>query len=166
MTNVVVMSQFPPPVPAPPAVVPEDRALGWIAAIGGVVAAGGSLLPWETVTTVFGSVELAGTKGDGKWTAALGVAVVVFAVLGVVQRLRGPMVTAAVLAGVGVAVSVWDLAHVQSRAGELSSDTVGVDVGIGLFVCVGGFVAALVFALVAKQHYAPMVRAQFPDGER
>lgn len=143
--------------------VPAEKPFGWLAAAGGALGALGSLLPWATVTTVFGSIDVAGTKGDGKWTAAIGAGVVFLAVVGVVQRLKGAMISAGVLAAVGAAVAGYDLSQASNKYASVSTDVAHVDVGIGLYLCVGGFVAALIFAFTAQQHYPPMQRAQFPS---
>lgn len=40
---------------------------------GAVGLAVGSFMPWVSVTSIFGTIDVAGTAGDGKITAALGV---------------------------------------------------------------------------------------------
>ena len=49
--------------------------------VGGGLVLIGSFLPWATVTTVFGTISVAGTNGDGKITLGVGLAIVLVSIL-------------------------------------------------------------------------------------
>ena len=57
-------------MPARP--VTSAPAWRWIGLAGAVGLAVGSLLPWASVTSLFGQIDVAGTDGDGKYTLVLG----------------------------------------------------------------------------------------------
>lgn len=118
-------------------------ALGPLAGVvGGLTIIIGSLLPWVTVSSGFGSFSAAGTEGDGQITLALG-AITIIVALG--KFARAGRTTALnvllLLCGlVALGIAIYDIGNV----GSAMSDTVAFargSVGVGLYIVVlGGFV--------------------------
>jgi hypothetical protein len=114
----------------------------------GAVLALGSLLPWATVTSGFGSISVNGTSGDGDITLVFGIIGVVMGVL----LVRG-FVATGWLVGTGVVflaalgVSLHDASDVSSVSNQITQD-VGVNVGFGLWLCVLASIAGLAATVV------------------
>ena len=145
----------PPPPPAEPLVAPvPEPALaspvtGWAAlatpqprdrnmpAIVALAAAGvvliGSLLPWATAKTVFGSISINGTDGDGVLTLIL--AVVVGAIAVALLAGKRPRLWAYVvllIAGLLTAfIAVYDLVDISRTVGN---DYAHVSTGAGIWL--------------------------------
>jgi len=104
----------------------------------GAVAVG-SFLPWATVTTIFGTLEVAGTTGDGKITLALGAgALVAF----LVRKFSfGALLCA--LAGL---VAGYDFFNISERVKDVDADVAQAEVGYGVYICVIGSVVGLISA--------------------
>jgi hypothetical protein len=94
--------------------------------IGVLVASGlvlvGSVLPWISVTFVLGTIEVAGTRGDGKLTAALAAAGGILAIVSLANKARGPMIGAAIVLSIAAAVAVYDLINITSYASGLDGN--------------------------------------------
>ena len=124
-----------------PLLTPDQwRLVGIGAGIGVMI---GSLLPWITVTTVFGQIDMAGTEGDGVATLGLGAATVV----GFLARWWWVYVFAA-FAAAGIAI--YHVFNVNSAAAVIESNALSGSVGWGLWltlvVALTAFAAALVLA--------------------
>lgn len=123
----------------------------WIGLGASAVIVLGSVLPWATVSTPFGSISAAGTEGDGVITLILGViAVVGFAV----QRFR----LASIPAGLALATGVFDLVNVSRTIGDVDSEFARASVGYGLWLVVAGGVVAVLAASVPKRRPARAAR--------
>jgi len=148
------MSQF--PLPPPPARgAPAARAepskrkeSAILALVGGAGVVVGSLMPWATVTAIFGTISVAATQGDGTITLVLGGVLGVLALLdlvGTTEVSKWLYVWFGVLA---VGVAGFDWVNLSQRLGEANAESVRASVGIGLQVVVGGGVLAVVGGLV------------------
>jgi hypothetical protein len=134
------------------------KNLGPILMLGGaVLAAIGSLLPWANIRTIFGSIGVAGTDGDGVITLAAAVVLALLALLLLLQPQRAGSVTmyaaglcAVLIAGVGV----YDFSNVSDGISEASGDGVSASVGAGLYLVVLGGAAAIVGALMDRNSRA------------
>lgn len=120
----------------------------WVAGIASVGALVGSLLPWASVFIGFGTLDIAGTKGDGKLT--LGVALFC---LGMVLIQNS---TAAVLGAIGMlivaGIGVYDWSNVAGMSG-VNSLAVNVDVGTGLIItALAGIVGIVGFGLLVSAY--------------
>jgi hypothetical protein len=116
-----------------------------LAGIGaGVVVLLGSLLPWVTVSTVFGQLNVAGTDGDGVLTLGFGAAIVV----GFLARWAWLQLLGALGA---IIIAVYNVFNVTKTAADLDSDYVRGSVGWGLWLTLVAAVAALAVAWVANQ---------------
>ena len=114
----------------------------------GALLALGSLLPWATVSSGFGSISVNGTSGDGGITLVFGVIAVVMGVLlarGFVAT--GWLVGTGVVFLVALGVSLHDASDVSSVSNQLAAD-VGVNVGFGLWLCLLASIAGLVATVV------------------
>lgn len=120
-----------------------DKQYALLALVGGIVAAIGSLLPWATIRSGFGSIDITGTNGDGVITLALGVIVAGLGFARFGGQSTGIVRNAASLLGLAIAlVGVYDYTNLASRIGEIQSDYVSGVAGVGLYVViVGGFIA-------------------------
>jgi hypothetical protein len=140
-----------PPTIAPPAVpavsvvavATDTRSKTWarIGAVAALVVAIGSLGPWAKVDTVFGTISVNGTSGDGPLTIAAA---------GLV--LAGFLSSVWVLRWVGaigaLAVGGYDLINASSRFSDLNADNefARASVAWGLWLVV----AAAALAIVAS----------------
>jgi hypothetical protein len=117
--------------------------------VGGIIAAVmvalGALLPWATVSSLFGSISVSGTDGDGVFTLLCGIAI------GVMFGLwkRPALIVAVVLAGISALVGIIDLVDIGRTAGELGG-LVDASPGIGLFLTVLASIAALVLGVLGQ----------------
>lgn len=117
--------------------------------IGGGLVALGSLLPWVRITSGLGSLEKAGTTGDGSITLVLGIVVVILGVVRLSQAGRGVAIAALLCASAAAAVAIYDGSNIANLAAESTSSFVQAEVGEGLvLVGIGGVIAAIA-ALVA-----------------
>lgn len=140
--------QLPPPAGLPagslaasPAIAPVSppssspwRIIGLVAAS---AAAVGSFLPWVSVRTAFGSIDVAGTAGDGTLSIACAVIALIGFALSKPWLAIIPAAAAALIAG-----NAWR--SVSSQLDGVSNEFVDAAVGIGVYaVVVGGIVAVI-----------------------
>jgi hypothetical protein len=118
----------------------NSQLIGCLGAGAGVI---GSVMTWISVATVFGSIDVKGTQGDGQITLGLGIAAVV---LGLLHR----YLLAVIAAVLGIAVSAYDLVNITSKADDISNDFAHASAGEGLYVCLGGFIVAAIFFFKAR----------------
>ncbi len=109
----------------------QDRLIALGLAAGVIV---GSLGPWATATTIFGTISASGTQGDGQLTIIGGV------LIGLGVFLSKPLLSVifAVLTSV---IAIYDIVNVSASIDD--NDAVGVSVGWGLWataVCAGASV--------------------------
>ena len=116
-----------------------------IGTLAGVGVGIGSLLPWVTVITIFGSMSVAGTEGDGKLTLGLAVAVVI----GFLARLRWLQWLASLGA---LAVAGYDLINVSNSVSDAESEYMKASTGYGLYIAFGSAVLAVVAAYVLNRN--------------
>lgn len=133
-------SPWPPAPPGPPpAPVPSGYSTAEKVALGGAgLAALGSLLPWASVTSIFGTISVNGTDGDGIITLVLAI------VAGGLVLARKAPVAALVLLAIVALVAVIDIADI---AGAVDDEELGdfatVSVGFGLWLVALGAAAGL-----------------------
>lgn len=122
--------------PPPPGATTGFSTFQKLALAGAAVAAVGSLLPWASVSSVFGTISKSGMDGDGVITLVLAVAAGAL-----VLTRKAPGVVIALMALIGV-VAVIDIADVS----RLADDTgfAEVSVGFGLWLVAIGAVLGLV----------------------
>jgi len=147
----------PPPddLPAPPSSpsnaavpggVPPDllRAGPWLIMAAAGLAVLGSVLPWASVTSAFGSIDVAGTNGDGKITLFLALAV---GALGLwlaftsSDRSLSTVLCLLVVAGAAVtaAIAAADMRNVQDKIDSVNSTQLATaSVGVGLWITLLG----------------------------
>jgi hypothetical protein len=96
----------------------------------------GSFLPWLSGTTIFGTMNVAGTDGDGVITLVLGLLAAVFLYLGTSHRI---IVFASVCLWLGVLVVALELNHLRDKIAA-APDEIVAHVGYGLYICAIGFI--------------------------
>jgi Protein of unknown function (DUF2510) len=120
--------------------LPRSAMQGWetnriMAAAGAAAVVVGSLAPWATASTPFGSIDVNGTDGDGKITLVLGAVVVGFVLL------RNYFVSM-ILSAIAGAILVYEFSDVSRTVGDIDSEFVKTSVGWGLYLgAIGGVVA-------------------------
>jgi len=137
--------------PIPSTTKPSRTAL-----IGCGVAAVGAFLPWVSVVTIFGTFNMAGTSGDGRF--ALVIAGVLAALIASRKAPRF-MLAVAVLS---VIFAVGEYVHIStslSNAGDTEGATMSI--GIGVPVMLVGFIVALVGVVKARRSAAALTAAVF-----
>ncbi len=128
----------------------EDRRLtsGILALVGGCLMVLGSLFPWAQVVSVFGTVTVNGTEGDGKITIVLGLVVAVLGLLAIANRRAKLHILVPILGLVGGGIGLLDLLNASSKFESVASDGfVHPSIGIGLYLVILGGIATLVAAL-------------------
>jgi hypothetical protein len=137
--------------PAAPQPRPVKNLGPVVLLVGAALAAIGSLLPWANLRTIFGSIGVAGTDGDGVITLAAAVVLALLALLQLLQPKRAAGVTmyaaglcAVLIAGVGA----YDWSNVGDMVSEVSDEGVSASVGAGLYLVVLGGATALVGTLM------------------
>jgi Protein of unknown function (DUF2510) len=130
------------PTPQPAAGPPWS---GVLTLVGAGMALLGAVLPWVTVTTIFGSLSKNGIDGDGRISALGGLALGVIALIVLVTKTqsRAPGVLAIVISLGILIVGAVDVADVSKRIGDLqgTDGVASAQVGIGLWVtCLAGLV--------------------------
>jgi hypothetical protein len=138
------------PPSAPPLAQPETSlsTAGKVAVAAAVAALIGSFLPWVSIVSIFGSIEVSGfTAGDGKLTAGAAVIAMLLGYLGLTKGNNGPVVLAILAALGGAIASIYDLTNIQNAINGSESEGMAVTVGYGLYLCSAGFVVCF-FALL------------------
>ena len=123
------------------------RMLGGITLLGGILLAFGSLLPWTTATfPLGGTINIAGTEGDGVITLVLGLAV---GAAGLVIAMQDGSRIASVVGVVAAAASSIVIYIAFGSAKEVVdvAEAAGLStasIGIGLWVVALGAIAAFI----------------------
>ena len=128
----------------------DQRQAGWILAAGGGLIALGSLMPWVTVSTAFGSVSASGMEGDGVFTLVAGIVLGVLGVLyGTGSQTPSMVVKVAAYVVLGVVAWVWftDIRTVDEALDTSVSEVATGGIGIGLWVLIVGVCVALLGAI-------------------
>jgi hypothetical protein len=119
--------------------------MGWVGILGCAAGVIGSFMAWITVSLGFGSVDVSGTSGDGKITAAIGIVAGLLALFGLTTGNQGKIVLAGVLSIAGAGVSVFEWRHLASRIDALGTNEIATaSVGTGIWVMLAGFVVATI----------------------
>jgi opacity protein-like surface antigen len=122
---------------------------------GAGLAALGSFLPWVTADIGAFSVTKNGTEGDGVITLILAVAMGLVFIFG--RKPKSVAWLVIVLAGLVLAVALYDTVDVSNKADELANNSsslfqVSASVGIGLWLALAAGVLAFVGGIVALNH--------------
>jgi len=133
------------PSPQQPTARHLDAYLGAIlVAIGGFTIMAGSMMPWATARTMFGTLSIAGTEGDGQLFLLGGLVLVVIAIVTALSRRTWLGVLQAIAAVLAAMAAVSELLNVVGRLADESTRYVTVEPGIGLYVlALGGVLAAV-----------------------
>lgn len=120
------MTTLPPPPPprrdlVESVKVAPGKAGPFLVLVGGGLVLIGSFLPWGTVTTVFGTISVASTNGDGKITLGVGLAIVLVSILELTGT-SGVRILNIVIGVVATGIGVLDYANVSDRIAGASSD--------------------------------------------
>jgi hypothetical protein len=139
-----------PESPTTPPATGAGRSLGSTKLLPGlVIGAGallilGSLLPWATVSSRFGSISVDGTSGDGKITLILGVVALAMGVVLLQRKIStGWLVGTGVVFLAALGITIKDASDVSSVPNPVA-ELVGVHVGFGLWL---GMIASIVGAV-------------------
>ena len=116
----------------------KDEVRPWVIASAAAIALG-SLMPWASVTTAFGSISVAGTEGDGVLTLAAGI---IAAVLGALRKRFGLLIVLVLT----VAIAGYDVINVSRQVDEVSTEFARASVGWGLWLVLAASVAGLILA--------------------
>ena len=137
------------PKQAPPPVAEGARGSEWPPPrIAALVGAGaiivGSLSPWATITSAFGSISVNGTDGDGVLTI---VGAIVVAILVALAKYVGSIIVS-LLTG---ALLLYDLIDVNRNISEVDNEFANASVGWGLWLATIAAAVALVSSIVLRQ---------------
>jgi hypothetical protein len=130
-----------------PAWATELKVLTFGGAAGLIV---GSLLPWVKAEAGFISVSKNGVDGDGVFTLVLGAAIALVFLLS--RRPRRAAVAVTILGGIAAAIAAYDTIDISKKADEITRNatvSINADVGIGLWLALGGSIAVLIGGVLA-----------------
>lgn len=134
----------------------------YVALVGGIVMIVGSLLPWVSVSSMFGTINKNGIEGDGIFTLICGVAVILASIVAK-EKPGKPSSVLAVLFGLfGGILAVFTLANVGEATRTISGESVFAAVGIGIYVTLIGAVVAIVGGLMKSTSVTPQGEAITP----
>lgn len=118
-----------------------------VAIIACVVAVISSILPWVSIASVFGTITVNGTDGDGRYTLILGIIAGLFLYFG-----KKTMVTwAAVIAFLGTLIGAINAAQIQNIAHESHEGVLHVSMAYGLQLCILSFDVAIVASIIYRR---------------
>ena len=124
------------------------RTAAILVMIGGSLVAIGSLLPWLTARTGFGSVSVMGTDGDGLFSLVGSVIVVLIAVVYMNRDAERAVRALLILGGLaGLLIVVGDYEAIQVRIAAITSTLLVASIGPGLYLIGIGCVVVIVGAL-------------------
>ena len=129
---------------------------GVLVIVMGLVIVIGSILPWATAQTVFGSISKNGTEGDGKITLATGIIILLCGIAILVSEKYSGWVGLAVIASsASMVVAIIDLVDVSRKLSGISNQYVTASAGIGLYIVLVGGMIGIVSALVSAVRVKP-----------
>jgi hypothetical protein len=122
----------------------KSKVIGVLAIAGAAIAGLGTLLPFVTMQTIFGSISVNFIDGDGKLVIAAAVVVAIGGIAYLLERRLWALVCLATLAGLGVLF--YDSAKLSDGLAKLQGTTgiIQVGPGIGLYLCWIGLLTALI----------------------
>lgn len=100
----------------------------------------GSFLPWASLQTIFGSIDVAGTSGDGQITLVIALVVAGFCWF----DNKVLHILATVAAGIGELACLYDIINISGLGGN---EVANVSVDYGLYFCFIAFIGAFLGAL-------------------
>lgn len=138
-----------PPQGAAPAATAEDPHRKWaiVVIVSGGVMVLGSLLPWAKASTGFGSIDKAGTEGDGVLTLIAGLVFAAFGWAMLTNRETPLRVITTIGAVLAVLLLVYEFVDIDRIADDVDSEFVRVSTGMGLYVTLLGAVGVGVGAV-------------------
>lgn len=125
---------------------------GKIALAAAAVGLMGSFLPWASANSIFGNVDVNGfDAGDGKLTALAALAALLLSYVGLTNRNRGAAVTALLSSFVGLCVSGYNFSNISDSIDTVESQVIPIkaSVGVGLYMCIVGFVVSIAAVIAA-----------------
>lgn len=127
----------PPPAAEAAATSPPWPTRRKVAAGSAAAIIVGSIMPWASMTTAFGTLTVNGTDGDGLITAAGG-GLVLFLIF---TRRYMLALVGALLTGAGL---VYDAMNISQAVGEAESKYATASIGWGLYLAIAGAAVAIV----------------------
>jgi hypothetical protein len=123
----------------------RGQQLTMLGAIGLII---GALLPWASISSIFGKISKAGYEGDGVITGAIGLLLLIGSLLNKGKSGKRYSIASAVFAiGAGI-IGISDLMNINSAVADISSDSlVLASTGPGVYITIIGAVLALVGGL-------------------
>jgi len=134
--------------------VPVTNKTGPIVTLTGAgLAIIGALLPWATVSSVFGTVSVTGTDGDGVIVLVVSAIIALLATLELTSRSgRELRIGSALLAALVGIVALVDYNNIADHVASTDLEGVGVaTIGVGLYVVLLGAAVAFIGALIKRE---------------
>lgn len=120
----------------------------------------GSFMPWVSMRSGLGSIDMAGTEGDGVFTLVLGVLAAILALVHLDRPAPKGVRGLIVLAGfIGLAVFFVDYSGLAERIADADADVLRASVGAGMYIMGLGSLAA---AFGAIRMSSPSLDAEKP----
>lgn len=115
---------------------------------GGICLVAGALLPWANLTSAFlgMSVSKAGYEGDGLFTGAIGLILLISAILAKGKSGKAYSIAATVFAVIAGLILISDLTGINTLVSNTESGIMA-SVGVGIYVSIIGAVLATIGGL-------------------
>jgi hypothetical protein len=156
----------------------KSKVIGALAIAGAAIASFGTLLPFVTMQTIFGSFSINFIDGDGKFVVLAGAVMAAAGIAYLFGKRLWPLIGLGALGGLFVLVTdTANLNHAISSANlgatsppnlaAISSANLGalaqVEPGIGLYLCWIGMLIALASAVWGAVARYPAIRKSWPS---
>ena len=126
----------------------------YVALVGGIVMIDGSLLPWVSPSSMFGTNKN-GIQGDGIYTLICGVAVILASIVAREKPGKRCSVLAALFGIFGGILAVFSLVNFDAAARTINRESVFAAVGIGIYVTLIGAAVTMVGGLMKSPASLP-----------
>jgi hypothetical protein len=129
-----------------------------LALVGAGAIALGSLLPWATLSSIFGSISVAGTQGDGVITLIVSALIAVFGIVAMTKPQSDSAsfsILVFILAAIGVGIGIYDATRIQRVVSDVPESIAAASVGIGLWLLIAGALLAAVSVFIKDTPTTP-----------
>lgn len=114
----------------------------------------GSIMPWATISSVFGTINKSGTEGDGIITLIIGIIVILCGAIALAIEKNDVVLVLSTLGSIGIiGIAILDIVDTSRRVAEISGEYVKATVGGGLYITlVSGVIVLVGLIIVASGH--------------
>ncbi len=132
----------------------QSAPKGYLPAVKTAIGAGallglGSVLPWVSIPTVFGTLSVDGTSVDGVLTLICAVVAVVFGLFLLQSRWTGWLLGTGIAFAAGASIAGYDMSTISTATSRPEVRYFGIDIGVGLWLCLVAAIVGLAASFTA-----------------